>query len=100
MSELATTVRSESGPTKLLAMDADTQAAVQLEPRAAASLLDPDSREWLRCLRADGAAHDDAIARLHALLLRAARFEVAQAEPDAAASAWKRTRRHRVRGCR
>ena len=81
MSELATTLSSESSPTMLLAMDADIQAAVQLEPRAATTLLDPDSREWLRCLRADGAAHDDAVARLHALLLRAARFEVARRSP-------------------
>ena len=62
----------------LPAMDADIQAAVHPEPRAATMLLDPDSREWLRCLRADGAVHDDAVARLHALLLRAARFEVAR----------------------
>jgi RNA polymerase sigma-70 factor, ECF subfamily len=39
---------------------------------------DPESREWLRCLRGEGAVKDDAIARLHALLLRAARFEVAR----------------------
>ena len=78
MSELATTLSSESSLTMLLAMDADVQAAVQLEPRAATAPLDPDSREWLRCLRADGAVHDDAIARLHALLLKAARFEVAR----------------------
>ena len=41
-------------------------------------LLDPESREWLRCLRATDLTRDDAIARLHALLLRAARFEVAR----------------------
>jgi RNA polymerase sigma-70 factor (ECF subfamily) len=39
---------------------------------------DPESREWLRRLRAAGAERDEAIARLHALLLRAARFEVAR----------------------
>ena len=39
-------------------------------------LLDAESREWLRSLRADGTRRDDAVARLHALLLRAARFEV------------------------
>ena len=78
MNELTTTLSSESGPTMLLAMDADIQAAVQLEPRDATMPLDLDSREWLRCLRADGAAHDDAVARLHALLLKAARFEVAR----------------------
>ena len=46
------------------------------ERRAPTNLLDPQSREWLRCLRADGATRDEAIARLHALLLKAARFEV------------------------
>jgi RNA polymerase sigma-70 factor, ECF subfamily len=43
--------------------------------------LDEESREWLRDLRATGAAHDAAVARLHALLLRAARFEVARRRP-------------------
>jgi RNA polymerase sigma-70 factor (ECF subfamily) len=37
--------------------------------------LDADSHTWLRDLRAQGPAHDDAVARLHTLLLRAARFE-------------------------
>jgi len=40
--------------------------------------LDNESREWLRCLRADGQVKEDAVARLHALLLRAALFEVAR----------------------
>ena len=40
--------------------------------------LDEESRSWLRDLRDEGPAHDDAVARLHALLLRAARFEVAR----------------------
>ena len=41
---------------------------------------DPDveSREWLRALLASGAEREDALERLHALLLRAARFEVAR----------------------
>ena len=39
-------------------------------------LFDLESREWLRDLCADGATADEAVARLHALLLRAARFEV------------------------
>jgi RNA polymerase sigma-70 factor, ECF subfamily len=43
--------------------------------------LDPESREWLRSLRDAGAARDEAVARLHALLLRAARFEVARRRP-------------------
>jgi RNA polymerase sigma-70 factor, ECF subfamily len=44
-------------------------------------LLDAESREWLRSLRAGGATHDEAVARLHALLLRGARFEVARRRP-------------------
>jgi len=43
--------------------------------------LDPESREWLRSLRASGKERDEAIARLHTLLLRAARFEVARRRP-------------------
>ena len=43
--------------------------------------LDEESREWLRCLRADGPVKEEAVARLHALLLRAALFEVARRRP-------------------
>ena len=39
---------------------------------------DPASRRWLEELRAPGAVREAAIERLHALLLRAARFEVAR----------------------
>jgi RNA polymerase sigma-70 factor (ECF subfamily) len=52
-----------------------------IETPAPAPALDAESREWLRCLRADGAVRDEAVARLHALLLRAARFEVARRRP-------------------
>jgi RNA polymerase sigma-70 factor (ECF subfamily) len=45
---------------------------------ATPSLPDLESRELLRDLRADGATADEAVARLHALLVRAARFEVAR----------------------
>jgi RNA polymerase sigma-70 factor (ECF subfamily) len=41
-------------------------------------ILDDDSRAWLRDLRADGQAREAALARLHALLLKAARFEAAR----------------------
>ncbi len=47
----------------------------------AAPVLDPESREWLRSLRGDGRKHDEAVARLHDLLLRAARFECARRRP-------------------
>src|SRR5262249_14029711 len=43
--------------------------------------LDEESREWLRALRATGTGHDQAVERLHALLLRATRFEVARRRP-------------------
>ena len=43
--------------------------------------LDDESREWLRCLRAEGSVKEEAVARLHALLLRAALFEVARRRP-------------------
>lgn len=40
--------------------------------------LDEESQAWLRDLQADNPERDEAIARLHALLLRAARFEVSR----------------------
>jgi RNA polymerase sigma-70 factor, ECF subfamily len=46
-----------------------------------ARTVDEESRAWLRDLRADGATREAAVARLHALLLRAARFEVARRRP-------------------
>jgi len=59
-------------------------AGVEAAPRAPGSSvagLDEESRAWLRDLRENGAVYDDAVARLHALLLRAARFEVARRRP-------------------
>jgi RNA polymerase sigma-70 factor (ECF subfamily) len=47
-------------------------------PAATPTLVDLESREWLRDLRADGVTAEEAVTRLHALLLRAARFEVAR----------------------
>jgi RNA polymerase sigma-70 factor, ECF subfamily len=49
-------------------------SAAASEPERARS----DSRAWLDALRAPGAERDEAIARLHELLLRAARFEVSR----------------------
>jgi RNA polymerase sigma-70 factor, ECF subfamily len=48
---------------------------------AAPGRLDDASRRWLSDLRSDGPAKEDALANLHALLLRAARFEVARRRP-------------------
>ena len=60
--------------TATLVTDVSTVPAKQTLPQG----LDDESREWLSSLRATGAARDDAVARLHALLLRAARFEVSR----------------------
>jgi RNA polymerase sigma-70 factor, ECF subfamily len=49
--------------------------------RGTKPLLDRDSREWLDGLRGEGSVRDGAVARLHALLLRAALFEVARRRP-------------------
>ncbi len=52
-----------------------------VSPTPRAARLDPQSREWLRDLDGTGTGRDEAVARLHALLLRAARFEVAGRRP-------------------
>jgi RNA polymerase sigma-70 factor, ECF subfamily len=57
-----------------------TDLSVAVEPRPR-SLLDEESRAWLRDLRSNGRTRDEAVARLHALLLRAARFECARRRP-------------------
>ena len=67
MSELASTVSDLVG------------ADPPIPPKgtgSAGSDLDPASREWLSSLRGSGPARDEAIGRLHALLVRGARFEV------------------------
>jgi RNA polymerase sigma-70 factor, ECF subfamily len=66
-------------------------AAVLEAPRAVATVknvatplelrgepFDPDSRAWVNDLRGDGARRDAAVARLHTLLLKAARFEISR----------------------
>jgi RNA polymerase sigma-70 factor (ECF subfamily) len=47
-------------------------------PSRAARGPDAESRRWIEALTGAGRAHDEAVAALHALLLRAARFEVAR----------------------
>ena len=56
-------------------------AAAPSSDAAAGGSLDPESRQWLAALAATGPTRDEAVARLHALLLRAARFEVARRRP-------------------
>jgi RNA polymerase sigma-70 factor (ECF subfamily) len=57
---------------------AHQSAAVSTAPPA---LLDDESRGWLRDLRSQGLVKEEAVARLHALLLRAARYECARRRP-------------------
>jgi RNA polymerase sigma-70 factor, ECF subfamily len=70
----------------VIAAKAATVSGVEAVAPSAAPMppdaLDPESREWLAALRHAGATHDDAVARLHALLLRATRFEVARRRPS------------------
>jgi RNA polymerase sigma-70 factor (ECF subfamily) len=61
-------------------------AGVRTVPQAAGEAeatapLDAESRHWLEQLQSQGPEYDEAVARLHALLLRAARFEVARRRP-------------------
>ena len=56
----------------------DLSVAVEPQPRP---LLDEESRGWLADLHSEGHTREEAIARLHALLLRAARFECARRRP-------------------
>ena len=63
----------------------EANAVAVVEPTVAppptrAPTLDAESREWLHSLRTDS-TREEAIARLHALLLRTACFEVARRRP-------------------
>ena len=53
---------------------------------AATRSLDAESQQWLDALSATGPKHQDAVDRLHALLTRAARFEIARRRRDLAHS--------------
>jgi RNA polymerase sigma-70 factor, ECF subfamily len=70
---------SAPAPATVVGVEARLQVAA---PAPAETLCDAESREWLRCLRSHGAVRDEAIARLHALLVRAGRFEVARRHPS------------------
>jgi RNA polymerase sigma-70 factor (ECF subfamily) len=55
---------------------ADATADVTAVPAQPLHAPDEDSAQWLSALRASGARREQAVADLHALLLRAARFEI------------------------
>ena len=62
-------------------MVAPMEPTVEPAARVHEPQLDEDSRRWLRELQDEGATREAAVARLHALLVRAARFEVARRRP-------------------
>ena len=81
--------RPSTNPTRaLLTRDrhqrTSSMTAPVLATRTAGQALDTDSEAWVRQLSGHGRERDDAIERLHALLLRAARFEVGRRRPPAA----------------
>jgi RNA polymerase sigma-70 factor, ECF subfamily len=66
-------------------LDSARPGARGSEPEAADAArreLDADSRAWLAALASDGRERDAAVARLHGLLLRAARFEAGRRRPS------------------
>jgi RNA polymerase sigma-70 factor (ECF subfamily) len=63
------------------AMGTPSTAAALAFDTVPPALLDDESRAWLHELRTQGPVREAAVARLHALLLRAARFEVARRRP-------------------
>jgi RNA polymerase sigma-70 factor (ECF subfamily) len=56
----------------------DGATAARAAARSSLGSLDAESRRWLDDLAATGHAHEDAVLRLHSMLLRAARFEVSR----------------------
>jgi RNA polymerase sigma-70 factor (ECF subfamily) len=61
-----------------------TATVIGVEPVVTESAreLDDESRDWLRSLRGPDEERREAVARLHGVLLRAARFEVARRRPS------------------
>jgi len=72
---------SAAGAPILEVMPPPEPAPTDVPPASAGPELDAESREWLRSLRAEGAVYHSAVGRLHALLLRAAHFEVSRRRP-------------------
>jgi RNA polymerase sigma-70 factor (ECF subfamily) len=57
-------------------MEVSMSAAVAVTLPGVDPVMDPESRAWVAALAGDGADREAALERLHALLLRAARFEL------------------------
>src|ERR1051325_3782328 len=63
-------------------MAAATMTMPTESPSQTATASDDASRLWLRRLRATGPEREAAVAELHALLVRAARFEIERRRPS------------------
>src|SRR5204863_2665483 len=70
--------RAHPGAAGRIAMTVSRTGTVGGEARPWTPAPDAETTAWLDALNADGHVREEAIARLHALLLRAARFEVAR----------------------
>ena len=68
-----------------------------MEPASAAETVDRDAeaRRWIAALRASGLVREEAAARLHGMLLRAAQFELGRRHGTAAMRARRRAWQHR-----
>ena len=75
------TPRTRSSATGKKSAGGDTHEAVSTAV-ATVEPLDTESRDWIADLRSSGPAQDEAVKRLHGLLLRAAHFEVARRRPS------------------
>jgi RNA polymerase sigma-70 factor (ECF subfamily) len=61
-----------------LGMEVSRSAALAVTLPGVDPVMDPESRAWVAALAGDGADREAALERLHALLLRAARFELSR----------------------
>jgi RNA polymerase sigma-70 factor (ECF subfamily) len=59
-------------------MEVSMSAALAVRLPDVDPVMDPESRAWVAALAGDGADREAALERLHALLLRAARFELSR----------------------
>jgi RNA polymerase sigma-70 factor, ECF subfamily len=76
-----------SGGVSVVQLPAHARTTMQASSLPAATRgLDTESQQWLDALSATGPKHQDAVDRLHALLTRAARFEIARRRRDLAGS--------------
>jgi RNA polymerase sigma-70 factor (ECF subfamily) len=72
------TARQRGAGTVPLVAAEKTAGAATTPPPVPAGVLDSESQRWLDELATTGHTHDDAVRRLHELLLRAARYEVSR----------------------